>query len=368
MLSLSVTIGEAVDTLTLLDIKCFKLKDATQKAANQEKYNVLHASLKESLATCAWHYKILREINLRIWDLSPPTSETDPMCYEILKEQDRRTRVINKINYLMKSDIAVEKKIYLEKRRAFFYGHLGLGDMFWLNGAVRYLATEYDEILVVCKKKYESTVAGMYADDSSIKLYLVEDDVDIQPFYQYHRGLWASKGYTVYACGNHLINPADIPKKPWIYEFPFCFYDDLKIPRSVRTEYFFIHTYPEALAMVQVVKHFAPKYAILHQQSSTKRMNIWDTVVKQTTYPSLDLNENHYPVGHPFHIIAELVVNKPLYWHKCLIEEATEIHLLESSVYCMASQLDLSRVAVKKCYDAFDNSDKRLGIFETATL
>jgi hypothetical protein len=51
-----------------------------------------------------------------------------------------------------------------------------------------------------------------------------------------------------------------------------------------------------------------------------------------------------------------------------LIEEATEIHLIESSVYCMASQLDLSRVAVKKCYNSFDNSDKRIGVFETAVL
>jgi len=62
------------------------------------------------------------------------------------------------------------------------------------------------------------------------------------------------------------------------------------------------------------------------------------------------------------------VVNKPLYEYKGLLEEATEIHLLESSVYCMATHLDLSRVAVKKCYDAFDGSNERIGVFETATL
>ena len=67
-------------------------------------------------------------------------------------------------------------------------------------------------------------------------------------------------------------------------------------------------------------------------------------------------------------MIAEMVANKPLFHYKRLLEEATEIHLLESSVYCMASHLDLSRVLVKKCYDAFDSSNERLGIFETATV
>jgi len=54
--------------------------------------------------------------------------------------------------------------------------------------------------------------------------------------------------------------------------------------------------------------------------------------------------------------------------YKGLLEQAAEIHLLESSVYCMASHLDLSGVAVKKCYDAFDSSNERIGVFETATL
>ena len=82
----------------------------------------------------------------------------------------------------------------------------------------------------------------------------------------------------------------------------------------------------------------------------------------------MDLNKNHYPKDHGFFGIADIVVGKPLFSYKKLLEEATEIHLLESSVYCMATHLDLSRVKVKLCYAAFDNSNERLGIFATGKL
>ena len=97
-------------------------------------------------------------------------------------------------------------------------------------------------------------------------------------------------------------------------------------------------------------------------------MEIWDKISNTSSDPIFDLNENHYPLGHPYYIIADMVANKPLYAYKRLLEEAAEIHLLESSVYCMASHLDLSRVSVKKCYEAFDSSNERIGVFETAHL
>ena len=124
----------------------------------------------------------------------------------------------------------------------------------------------------------------------------------------------------------------------------------------------------EAESLLRLVKRWSPKYIVVHQQSQNKTLPIWDKVAQRSSDPIFDLNENHYEPGHPYYMIAEMVANKPLFHYKRLLEEATEIHLLESSVYCMASHLDLSRVLVKKCYDAFDSSNERLGIFETATV
>ena len=48
-------------------------------------------------------------------------------------------------------NIRIEK--FQNNKKAFVYSHLGLGDHFWMNGAVRYLSTIYDEVMVVCKKR-----------------------------------------------------------------------------------------------------------------------------------------------------------------------------------------------------------------------
>jgi hypothetical protein len=375
--SLPVSLGEALDKLTILDIKCGKIADPQRVAAAKNEYDTLYSMLKDYVSKFTWHYKILRDVNLSIWDqqdkfhgqaesIKPTEVELGRICSVILDDNDRRFRVKAKINHIASSNLR-EVKGYA-KKKAFIYGHLGLGDMFWLNGAVRWLATCYDEVLVVCKRKYRTNVEPLYSDDPTIMFHFIDDDAELFPFVPVHRGLWEAKGYTVYACGNHLINPVNPPMTHWIYEFPYCFYDDLKLNRSVRKEYFYMPTHQDAESLLRLVKQWSPKYIVVHQQSQNKKLPIWEKVSQTSSDPVFDLNENHYPLGHPYYIIADMVVNKPLYAYKLLLEEASEIHLLESSVYCMASHLDLSRVLVKKCYDAFDSSNERLGIFATGQL
>jgi hypothetical protein len=265
-----------------------------------------------------------------------------------------------KINHLASSSLK-EQKGYA-KKKLFFYGHLGLGDMFWLCGAVRYFATCYDEVAVVCKEKYAKNVQLMYQDDPTIKLCVIKDDYELYPFQQQKRKEIENLGFTVKACGIHSENPR-------IYEFPHCFYDDLKLDREIRKTYFYVPSLPESQDLVKEVKATASTYIVVHQQSQKKEMPIWAKV--QRDHPDtlvLDINTNRYPEGHLFHAVAAKVVGQPLLYYKDLLEQASEIHLLESSLYCLATHLDLSHVQVKHCYDAFDNSNERLGIFASASL
>jgi hypothetical protein len=265
-----------------------------------------------------------------------------------------------KINAILSSNLR-EQKGYT-KKKAFFYGHLGMGDMFWLCGAVRYLSTCYDEVIVACKERNIQNVRMMYMDDSTIKFFVVESDEILYPFQQQKRGFIEKDGFDVYACGYHSTNPQ-------IYEFPYCFYDDLKIPREVMMKYFYVPIFGEAIDLFQQVIQVNPNYCLVHQQSSGKRMPIWEKLAQQKPdHLLLDINENHYPEGHPYHTIAGKIVNQPLLFYKILIEYAQGIYLLESSFYCFASHLDLSKVHEKICYDAFDKSNERLGVFQTSSL
>jgi hypothetical protein len=215
-------------------------------------------------------------------------------------------------------------------------------------------------VAVVCKERNKANVAAMYADDPTIHPFVIDDDYVLYPFPDKRRVI-EGQGMTVYACGQHVPAP--------IHDFPHSFYDDFGLDRSVRSRYFHVPELPEAVQLYADICMVSPKYIIVHQQSSMKTLPIWDSVnSKNSNILIVDVNANHYPEGHPFHAAAALAVGKPLLHYKTLLENAAEIHLLESSLYCFASHLDLSAVKGKYCYDAYDNSNERLGIFATAAL
>jgi hypothetical protein len=355
---LEVSLGEALDKLTILDIKCDKIKDERRTDCLKE-YNLLLGFLQSYVDKFSYHYKILKEINLTIWNLQDNIHKDTNLTNtygKILKENDRRFRVKKKINELANSSLK-EQKGYA-KSKAFVYTHLGLGDHFWMNGAIRYLSTCYDEVVVVCKKNNESVVSSMYSDDSSIKLFVIEDDIQLYPFVQ-KKYLIEDEGYKVFSCGYHKENPI-------IYEFPHSFYDDLSLSREIRTEYFYVSNFKESMDLLEKVQKISKEYILLHQNSSQKSVDIFGKL--DTDLPVLDINKNNYANDHKFHEVAQLVVNKPMLVYKNLIESAKEIHCLESSFYCFASHLDLSRVSKKVCYEPFDSSAERLGVFETGVL
>jgi hypothetical protein len=367
-ITLPVSRGEALDKLTILDIKLQKISDSVRKSHCATEFSVLEEQLRSYIDRFSYYYKLLREINLEIWELQDTFHGKDvepaaaaAICKKILEENDRRFRVKAKLNHAAVSTLR-EQKGYAEKK-CFVYTHLGLGDMFWMNGSIRYLATAFDEVVVVCKDHNKENVAAMYADDPSIKLLCIPDDYVLQPF-QARRPFFEGEGFTVFSCGYHTANPQ-------IYEFPHSFYDDMRMPRDIRTRYFHVAPSADSAALLVSVKQVSDKYIIVHQQASTKRLPIWGKIAEEmgtSQIPILDINENHYPAEHTFYTIAQAVVGKPLLSYKDLLENADEIHLLESSLYCFASHLDLSKVGRKICYDAYDHSNERLGIFASGQI
>ena len=85
--------------------------------------------------------------------------------------------VLKKINNLCDSKLKEQKGYNL--KTAFVLTHLGLGDNITSIGAVRYLSTCYDRVIVVCKEKNKKNMELFYSDDESIEIYSVIDDKDI---------------------------------------------------------------------------------------------------------------------------------------------------------------------------------------------
>lgn len=360
---LPVSLGEALDKLTILDIKLSKIQDL-RRIDVQVEYNALYKILEPYVKGYPYHYRILKEINQTLWDIQDEfhgkevTLETgSAIANRILLENDRRFRVKLKINTLANSALR-EQKGYKAKK-ALIYTHLGLGDHFWMNGAVRYLATCYDEVYVICKDRNKRNVGAMYADDSSIKIVVVQGDEDLHPW-PLNRTYFEHQGFTVYSCGFF----AEVPSQ--LENLPVSFYKDLGLDPSIRTTYFHV---PRLAAAAQLAALYAGQpYVVVHQQSSVQTLPI--VAALQAAGEErliLDLNKNHYDSTHKWYDLAEHVVNKPVLEYTDLFEGAAELHMIESSLYCLASHLDLSRVAKKVCYEPWGGNAERLGVFTTGS-
>jgi len=241
-IQLPVSMGEALDKLTILDIKMKKIIDA-RRADVEKEFNLLSSKLEKYKEEYIFYYNILLLINESIWDMqdifrdSKNPQEQNKLCIQIIKENDNRFRVKKKINNLSNSSLK-EQKGYKPKT-AFVLTHLGLGDSITAIGAVRYLSTCYDKVLVVCKEKYKKNMELFYEDDETIELYPVMDDNCISPNSGFSNEEFKkiTENMDLYLAGGHCIT-----KKSNAYiDLPFNFYRDMNINEKYFWQYFHVN-------------------------------------------------------------------------------------------------------------------------------
>ena len=132
---------------------------------------------------------------------------------------------------------------------------------------------------------------------------------------------------------------------------PHCWYHQLGLNQSMRTSHFYV---PEKLESKQLYESIKIPYILVHRKSSvTDAVNIvkWD--LNQTL--TLDPDTNLYSPGHIWHELAQTFVNKPFCYYYDTIRHAQQLHLVNSSFYCMALVLKLD-ATLRVCYDRNNGS------------
>lgn len=152
---LEVSIGEALDKLTILDIKKDKITDVNNKADVVKEYNYLYNELKDFITKNNYYYSILKKVNLEIWELMDIIrTPIDKEIYYLLCDitvnlNDSRFLVKKKINALSESNLK-EQKGY--KKRCINITINADNKVFILFvGAIRYYSLFYDEVYVYIK-------------------------------------------------------------------------------------------------------------------------------------------------------------------------------------------------------------------------
>jgi hypothetical protein len=154
-IKLEVSIGEALDKLTILDIKKDKIVDVNNKADVVNEYNYLYEELKKFITNNNYYYCLLKKVNLEIWDLmdiirTPIDKDTYYLlCDMTINLNDSRFLLKKKINALSESKFK-EQKGY--KKRCLNIVINADHNIFVLFlGAIRYYSLFYDEVYVYIK-------------------------------------------------------------------------------------------------------------------------------------------------------------------------------------------------------------------------
>jgi hypothetical protein len=150
---LPVSLGEAIDKLTILDIKLSKIKDARMADVKVE-YDLLYDKLKEYITKYKGLYICMKNINQKIWDFmnslrDGKLEETDylSLCKKTIEYNDIRFRIKNKINMVSGSILKEQKGYKISRIFISIDNNIKNLDHFVLP--VRYYSYLYDEIIIM---------------------------------------------------------------------------------------------------------------------------------------------------------------------------------------------------------------------------
>lgn len=184
-ITLEVSLSEAIDKLTILDIKRDKIKDERKKDIDYE-YNYLLSKLNMYVTRYNYYYRILKKTNLEIWELQDilrsdtnDKSKFYTICDEILNLNDSRYLVKKKINEISNSELKEQKGYNL--RILNINLNCDLDTITILNGAIRYYSFFYDEIILLSKNENTTYLKQMYSDDKYIKVISIDSSSTSEP-------------------------------------------------------------------------------------------------------------------------------------------------------------------------------------------
>jgi hypothetical protein len=167
MIELPISLGEAFDKLTILDIKYNKIVDERKNMVKVE-YDLLYNKLNAYITQYIELYNSMKKVNLLLWDMMDILRDgtiSDKLYLKICREtiiyNDIRFRIKNKIN-CMSNSVLKEQKGYKINRFVITQNNTQNTDN--LIHIIKYFSFIYDEIVIEhCDKliehfKYDETI------------------------------------------------------------------------------------------------------------------------------------------------------------------------------------------------------------------
>ena len=216
-----------------------------------------------------------------------------------------------------------------------FISHLGLGDMILLLPAIVNCASNCKLLYIFSKNIYTDTIIHFLSSYNNIKIIefdvqLNEQDIinnTIQYLINKHTNIY------IYSSGYYNKN-----RNPFI-DFPNHFYKDLSLDFNYALNSYTIPITQHAIMLHALLKSLYKPYIFLHTQASNLNLNI-DIDTTNTNVIIINPEINMYTSEHIYYNIAQKFLRKEnnhtLLDYKLVIENATALHLIDSSYFCFA--------------------------------
>lgn len=176
-IKIEVSMGEAIDKFSILEIKLEQIKDSLRLSEVKKERDILYGYIGNFIEKeeYRYHYECLHKINKEIWilselvrDKSISEEERNGMFLETFYKNDARFRVKSKLNRLTRSSIN-EQKSYMAST-AIIKSHNDLSIYREKNSYIRYLALCYDQLTIEVIPKFFNIVKAIFKDDPSIQV------------------------------------------------------------------------------------------------------------------------------------------------------------------------------------------------------
>ncbi len=344
------SIGDAVDRLTILNIKKNKINDENKIFEINKEQKLLLTKLQSYLkGPIYYYYIILEKINIHIWELldNAKYNNNNNKEYELnfYRDQEdyneRRFRVKRMIDNYCSSDIK-EQKGYLNKTCAILT-NLGLGDHIYHGGMIRYLATKYDKIMLICLKSNLENLKLLFFDILYIFVFIEVEHYSNANHYKeitlIKNKLVNDKSIDKYFTGSYRLDKQDN-----VYDYPFSWYDIYNFDYSIFWEYNFIPKTDNCLYIYNLTNNV--DYVFIHNTCSGGKVFNIDFIEENL---NIDKNEilfinpcvNIYKSDHKFFELANKFLIYKVCEYSTLIENAKYVILSDSSFFGLAWHLKI---------------------------
>ena len=205
-----------------------------------------------------------------------------------------------------------------------FYSHLGLGDQIILSGAINYLSKKYNKIYLVSYEKFKNSLDLLYQDNQNVEMFYLPKSLNKLT----QEKTEISEEVVRYSKKTNLeILKIGYDKKNKRLHFSKAFYKQLNLNYKFSYEYFSLNN--DKTQVGKLSDHLKDAYKIdghyklIHNEHSSGPVNLKNVDKHNSIYITRETD--------PFN---------NLFLYEGLINEATEIHCINSSFAHLVDRLD----------------------------